>query len=160
MSSLLDALLIAAIVTNGLLAGLFFVFTCAIAPGFRHLDDATYVRAFRAINRAILNGWFLLVFFTAPLATLAYALLGYWRAMESPSAWAWAGAVCAALTFIITAAGNVPLNTRLDHTTAGTESADRAAREQFETRWSRWNLARTITGVGALVSLAIAAVSG
>ncbi len=66
---LLDALLIAAIVTNGLLAGLFFVFTCAIAPGFRHLDDATYVRAFRAINRAILNGWFLLVFFTAPLAT-------------------------------------------------------------------------------------------
>ena len=82
--SLLDALLIAAIVANGLLAGLFFVFTCAIAPGFRHLDDATYVRAFRAINRAILNGWFLLVFFTAPLATLAYALLGYWRAMESP----------------------------------------------------------------------------
>lgn len=60
----------------------------------------------------------------------------------------------------ITAAGNVPLNTRLGHVAAETESADRAAREQFETRWSRWNLARTITGVGALVSLAIAAVSG
>lgn len=153
MRSLLDALLIAAIVTNGLLAGVFFVFGSAVAPGFRGVDDATYVQAYRAINRAILNGWFLSVFFTAPLAALTYALLG---AIEEPVILAWAGAMCAILTFVITAAGNVPLNTRLDQATVGTESTYRAARERFETRWNRWNLARTITSIGALASLATA----
>ena len=73
------------ILTCLVLAGLFFVFTCAIAPGFRHLDDATYAQAFRAINRAILNGWFLLVFFTArsqPSRTPCSATGGRWSRLR------------------------------------------------------------------------------
>lgn len=160
MSVLIDALLVTAIVMNGLLAGLFFVFACAITPGFRRVDDATYVRAFHAINRAILNYWFLLVFFTAPLAALAYALIATRSATAVPTSWAWAGAACAALTFIITAARNVPLNTQLDRTATRTQVEYRVARERFEAPWNRWNLARTVTSIGGLVCLALAGVLG
>lgn len=158
MSFVIDALLVVAIVANGLLAGLFFVFACAITPGFGRVDDATYVQAFHAINRAILNGWFLLVFFTAPLAALAYALLDTRSAAIVPTSWVWAGAVCATLTFIITAARNVPLNTQLDRAATRTPVEYRVARERFEAPWNRWNLARAITSLGALVSLAMAGI--
>ncbi|WP_233191013.1 DUF1772 domain-containing protein [Brachybacterium sp. UMB0905] len=160
MSSLIDALVVAAIVMNGLLAGLFFVFACAITPGFGRVDDATYVQAFRAINRAIVNGWFLLVFFTAPLTALAYAFLGTRSAAIVPTSWAWAGAACAALTLIITAVRNVPLNTQLDRAATRTQVEYRVARERFEALWNRWNLTRTITSAGALVSLVLAGALG
>ena len=39
------AALAVSLITNGMLAGLFFVFSCAIYPGFRRLDDRSYVRA-------------------------------------------------------------------------------------------------------------------
>lgn len=160
MFELLDALLITAIATNGLLAGLFFVFVCAIAPGFARVDDATYVQAFQAINRAIVNGWFLLVFFTAPITTLAYAVLDTMSAESMPTLLTCAAAVCAAMTFIITASKSVPLNTQLERAVTRTHIEDRVAREQFETGWNRWNLARTLTSVGALVSVVSAGVIG
>lgn len=156
MSPLLDVLVVAAAVANGLLAGVFFAFACAVAPGFRHVDDAGYVQAFRSINRVILNGWFLLVFFAAPLTAVAYALLGTWQTNESAALSAWAGAACSALTFVITAARNVPLNTQLDRAAVSTASDRNVARERFEGRWNRWNLARTITSIGALMSVATA----
>lgn len=156
----IDALLVAAIMTNGLLAGLFFVFACAITPGFRDVDDATYVQAFQAINRTILNGWFLLVFFTAPLTAVVYPVLGV-RQMHSVSPWlAGVGAICAVLTFLITAAGNVPQNNRLGRSAASNPTNFQAARRGFENRWNRWNLARTLTSTGALSSLTIVGVIG
>ena len=78
MDALLDGLVVVAMIANGLLAGLFFVFANAICPGFRAVDDSTYVRAFRAINSTILNGWFLSVFFVAPLSAVAAAALRWW----------------------------------------------------------------------------------
>lgn len=153
MSPLLDVLVAATTVANGLLAGLFFVFACAIAPGFQHLDDVSFLQAFRSINRTILNGWFLLVFFAAPLTAVAYALLGTWQTSGTPRLWAWTGATCAVLTFAITVARSVPLNAQLDRATDRTESDRQIARERFERRWNRWNLARTVTSIGALMSL-------
>ncbi|MFB9963835.1 anthrone oxygenase family protein [Sinosporangium siamense] len=152
--SILDTLLVVAVAANGLLAGLFFSFTCAIAPAFRRVDDRVYVQAFRAINAAILNGWFLFVFFAAPLAAVVGAVLGLGHETSLP--WLIAGAVCSALTFGITAAANVPLNRGLDQAPVGTEAQSRVARQRFENRWNLWNLARTITSSGALTLLAIA----
>src|SRR5690625_6898755 len=72
---ILGPLLVVAIVANGLLAGLFFVFSIAISPGLRRVDDGTYVQAFQAINAAILNGRFLTVFFVAPIAAVVCVVL-------------------------------------------------------------------------------------
>lgn len=159
MDALLDGLVVVAMIANGLLAGLFFVFANAICPGFRAVDDSTYVRAFRAINSTILNGWFLSVFFVAPLSAVAAAALRWWsRSGVLPVTLLVAAAICSASTFVITSAGNVPLNQELDRANIGTEQQRSAARGRFEEPWNRWNRVRTATSVGALALLAIAAV--
>lgn len=151
-----DLILVVATVTNGLLAGLFFAFTCAISPAFRRVDDATYVSAFRAINAGILNGWFLTVFFVAPLSALVNAGFVLWSGGSAPVILVLAGAVCSVLTFGITAAANVPLNRFLEQSPTGTIAEKTSARRGFEDRWNRWNLARTLTSSGALAFLAAA----
>ena len=156
MNVISEAVAAVAIVTNGLLAGLFFVFVCAAAPGFRRVDDATYVSAFRAINRAILNGWFLSVFLAAPVAAVVSAGLRIWLTQPGTSLAA-TGAACSTLTFFVTAARNVPLNTRLDRAPSATPAI---ARGNFEKPWNRWNNVRTITSVSALVTLTLAGVHG
>ena len=72
---LFDKILAVTLVANGLLAGLFFAFTCAVSPALGRLDDRSYVEAFRSINAVILNGWFLSVFL-APATAIAAAVVG------------------------------------------------------------------------------------
>lgn len=142
--------LVVAVVTGGLIAGLYFTCSCAVVPAFRRVDDRTYLSAFRAINRAIVNGWFLLVFLGAPVSAVVAAALGGW------SPWLIAGAGLAVVTFFITVVGNVPLNRALDAADTTTPAAARLAREGFEDVWARWNLLRTVTGIAAVVALAVA----
>lgn len=158
MTSITLGILVIAMIANGLLAGLFFVFLNAICPGFRGVDDSTYVGAFRAINSMILNGWFLSVFFVAPLSAVAAAALRWWSGGGVvPVTLLVAAAICSASTFVITSAGNVPLNQELDRAPVETEQQRSAARGRFEEPWNRWNLVRTATSVGALALLGIAA---
>ncbi|KIP51651.1 anthrone oxygenase family protein [Leucobacter komagatae] len=156
---LLSPVLIVALVANGLLAGLFFVFTAAISPGFHRVDDGTYIRAFRAINSAILNGRFLAVFFAAPIAALASVVLHVLRGSSAATLAVAAGTVCSVLTFGITAAGNVPLNSALARAEVRSDAQRRAARQRFERPWNSRNLARTVSSTGALILFATALAS-
>ena len=159
LPSVLTTCLLLAIVLNGLLAGLFFSFSIAIIPGFRRIDDGTYVRSFRAINTAILNPAFLLVFCLAPLSAVATAVLRLWGGGAEPVSWLVIAALCSVVTFTITAGVNVPLNNALDRSEVDTEARNpeaqshetqsRDARQRFESRWNRWNHARTLTSIGA-----------
>ncbi|TSI15493.1 DUF1772 domain-containing protein [Brevibacterium aurantiacum] len=144
LTSVLTSCLLLAIVLNGLLAGLFFAFSIAVIPGFRRVDDSTYVRSFRAINTAILNPLFLLVFCLAPLSAVVSVVLRLWGGGAEPVLWLVIAALCSMLTFVITAGANVPLNNALDRSEVDTE-----ARQRFESRWNRWNHARTLTSIGA-----------
>lgn len=153
--AILTTSLLIAIVLNGLLAGLFFAFSIAIIPGLRRTDDATYVRSFRAINAAILNPVFLLVFCLAPLFAVGAAVLRGWSGDSEPLVWLVIGALCSVLTFVFTASVNVRLNNALDRADVDTESQRLAARERFESRWNRWNHVRTLTSIGALVFLTV-----
>ena len=45
--------LTAATLTTGLVAGLFYAFSCAVMPGLRRTDDATFITAMRAIMLVI-----------------------------------------------------------------------------------------------------------
>ncbi|MBM9465387.1 DUF1772 domain-containing protein [Aeromicrobium sp. YIM 150415] len=153
----LDTMLVVALVANGLLAGLFFAFSCAVSPALGRLDDRSFVEAFRSINTVIVNGWFLAVFLLAPLMAVAAAATA--GLSHRPSFW-WlvAGAACAVATFVITAALNVPLNQALDAALTTTTAQYETTRTAFETAWNRWNLARTLTSLGALALLAGASV--
>ena len=153
-------LLIAAILTNGLLAGVLFAFACSVLPGLRSADDAAFVRVFRASNAAILNPAILAVFFLAPLTAVACAAMVFGRAGTVTMVWLAIGAAGALVTFAVTVVVNVPLNRRLDAVPTSTDEQYRAARQQFEPRWTRWNRIRVIAGAVATLALATAAVIG
>lgn len=147
--------LVGAILTNGLLAGLFFAFACSVVPAFARLDDGAYVAAFRLINAAIINPWFLPVFFLAP--ALALVAVGAQAAEGDLGAAGMLGAAASAATFLVTVAANVPLNRRLDAAPTASGGERRVARDAFEGPWRRWNLVRTVTGAVAVLALAAAA---
>jgi uncharacterized membrane protein len=54
-----EVVLIAATMTVGLMAGIFGIYSNAIMPGLRRTDDRTFVAAFQAIDRAIINPVFM-----------------------------------------------------------------------------------------------------
>jgi len=89
----------------------------------------------------------------APATAIAAAVLGGLGHRPSFS-WVVVGAACSALTFVITAAANVPLNHGLNAALTTTSAQYDEARLAFEATRNRWNLARTLTSFGALAFLA------
>lgn len=147
--------LVGATVTSGLLTGLFFAFSCAVTPGLSRVEDHTFLAAFRAINTAILNGWFLLVFIGAPLLSAATAALHIPGDRSSVVPWALAAFACHVVSLVITGRVNVPLNSGLELAASENRPAH-DTRTRFERRWSRWNHARTVASTGAFVLLVVA----
>ena len=59
MNVLSALVLLAATISMGLTAGVLALYAHTIMPGLAKTDDRTFVGAFQAIDRAILNPWFL-----------------------------------------------------------------------------------------------------
>ncbi|GGS52824.1 membrane protein [Planobispora rosea] len=152
--------LVAATVATGLAAGLFYAFSVSVMLGLAETDDRTFIGVMQRINRRILNGWFALSFGGAPLLTLLAGVLHLLGGGErSAPAWIAAGFVLYGVTFVVTAAVNVPLNNAIDAAGDPAAVADPAAvRAAFETRWVRWNVVRTLSSTAALACLAWALV--
>ena len=152
-----DVVLAGATVATGLLAGLFYGYSCSVMPGLHGASDRTVVETMQQINRAIENPLFFATFLGAPV-------LAGWAWLEARSGpdrsarrWIGAGAALVAATLAITFAVNVPLNDRLDRVGAvERQSASQLAqaRADFEGPWVRGNVARTITSIGAFAAMA------
>ena len=135
-------LLMAATLAMGLMAGTVAVFAHSIMPGLRRTDDRTFVGAFQAIDRAIMNPWFLAgCFLGALVLTFGAAVAHVGRDAFAPSAVAF---VLYLITFVITLAVNVPLNETIQRAGDPDRIADLAAvRSNFnEARWTSFNLVR------------------
>ena len=151
------ALLLAATITMGLAAGIYDVFAHTIMPGLRTTDDRTFVGAFQAIDRAIINPWFMLSAFAGPgllVVAATIATLG-----DPPLPWTAAALGLYAITVVITIAVNVPLNDAIK--AAGDPDRIDVARvraEFGEARWAAWNLVRVVTTTTAFALLAWALV--
>lgn len=143
--------LVAATITTGLTAGLFYAYACSVMPGLRGVDDRTFVEVMQRINVAILNGWFVLGFVGALLSTGAAVALHLPAAGRDVLP-----AVVAALVFYVAALAvtrkvNIPLNDALAAAGQPGRIADPAAvRARFEARWVRWNVARALLCTAAL----------
>ncbi|MFC4536248.1 DUF1772 domain-containing protein [Sphaerisporangium dianthi] len=161
MDTLRVIALVAATLTTGLMAGFFYSYVCSVMPGLRRADDRTFVGAMQQINVAIINGWFFLCFLGAA-ATIALAVALHF-AGDGPRLLPWllAALVLYAAQLGITFAVNVPLNDELGAAGAPDGMAGLAdVRERFETRWVRWNLARTLAATaafGCLIAALLAA---
>jgi len=157
MTESLDrTVLVAATVTSGLLAGLFYAYSVSVMRGLARTADRTFVESMRQINVAILNGWFALGFVGAPLATALALVVHFDGDDRAAVAWIALALVSALFTLAVTLTVNVPLNDELASAEAGDAGV---ARGRFEGRWVRWNLARTISSAAGFGFLVLALAS-
>jgi len=144
------ATLVAATVTTGLMAGVFGLYAHAIMRGLGETDDRTFVGAFQAIDRAIMNPLFMLWFMGALLFTGGAALL-YLRDGRSVLPWVVAAFALYLVVFVITMVVHVPLNDGLKAAGNPDRIADLATvRDDFhEDRWVAWNVVRAVATAAA-----------
>ncbi|HEY2059334.1 MAG TPA: anthrone oxygenase family protein [Amycolatopsis sp.] len=151
MNGLRVASLMAATMTTGLVAGVYGIYANAFMPGLAKTDDKTFVTAFTAVDRAIVNPLFLgLGFVGALLFTL---LAGALSLKEKALPWIAVAFVLYLISMILTVAVNVPLNDALKAAGDPATIDVAAARAAFdEAKWVAFNLARTLL---ALVSFGL-----
>jgi uncharacterized membrane protein len=150
--------LMGATLTMGLVTGVFALYAHTIMPGLKTTDDRTFVGAFQALDRAIINPWFMAGGFVGALGFTAAAVATNLHRPALP--WIVAALVLYLLAFIATIAVNVPLNDAMKAAGDPDHIKNLAhVRERFhETRWAAWNLMRTFTSLAAFASLAWALV--
>lgn len=149
-------ILIVTTTSTGLIAGLFYAYTCSVNPGLGKLPDKEYLAAMQSINRAILNPVFLSTF----AGTLLLLPLSTWLSYTKPASSSFILMLISALVYAVgvfgvTMFGNVPLNEVLDKFNLGSASAEEIStqRAMFE---APWNWLHNIRTLGALISLVLA----
>ena len=154
------AVLLLATLTSGLAAGVYLFYAHTVMPGLGRAGDHTFVAGFQALDRAIVNPWFMTTaFLGAPVLTVVAGLLHLGEPLRPVLWWVVAALVLDLVTIGITAGVNVPANDRLK--AAGDADAIdlAAARAEFdEARWVRWNLVRVVLSVASFAALAWALV--
>ncbi|WP_055417196.1 hypothetical protein [Streptomyces pactum] len=106
------AVLLAATVAAGSVAGTFCAFAHAVLPAPARSDDRVYVDVMRDVNDVIQNPVFLC--FLCFLGALVLACLAGWQLRRMPGRrWVRAGAPAYALASLVTAGAGVPLNDAL-----------------------------------------------
>jgi uncharacterized membrane protein len=104
------ASLLAATITMGLMAGVFGLYANTVMAGLGKTDDRTFVGAFQAIDRAIINPLFMVTFFGALVFTGAAATLHLTDDSHSVLAWTIAAFALYLTVVVITVAVHLPLN--------------------------------------------------
>ncbi len=158
MLSIQNVSLFFAVLLTGLLAGLFYGYSCSVNIGLGRLSDAEYLRAMQSINVSILNP----VFFLSFLGALVLLPLASWiNATASTEAFYFllsATIIYVIGVFGVTVAGNVPLNEALVRFTIDGASPQELLiqREKFELPWNNYHTIRT---VAAILSFSLSLIS-
>ena len=148
------AALIAATMLMGVMAGVFDIYAIAIMPGLRRTDDRTFIAAFQAIDRAIINPLFMLAFFGALVVGAAALALSLGGDTGSAPPWQAAALVLYLITFAITIRIHVPRTDEIKAAGEPAEISDSVRRRFDESRWARWNDLRALATTAALGCLA------
>lgn len=151
MTILRGGTLVAAAITLGLSAGLFYTYSASVMLGLGRSDDRTFVQAMQNINVAIINPWFMAHFIGAPVLTAVAAALHLPKDGRAVLPWILAALALYLVAIVVSGTQNVPMNNALEAARgASTPEALAAAREAFEGPWVRWNIVRSVASTGAL----------
>lgn len=153
MELLFEGLLWFAALSAGIMAGVYFTFSVFAMRSFAELGDEPGARAMQAINRVIQRSAFLPLFFLSTLACAVLAGMGLagMGGAERGAVIA-GGALYVVGMFVVTVAGNVPLNNRLDRADPASEEG-RAAWRDYLVRWTRLNHIRTLACIASMALL-------
>ena len=150
MLSIVTALTWFALLSAGIMAGIYFTFSIFAMRSFAELGEEAGARAMQSINRVIVKTAFLPLFFLSTLACAALVVLGL-LGHAGPLVIA-GGAAYVLGMFAVTLAGNVPLNNRLDAADPASE-AGKALWRDYLLRWTRLNHIRTVASTAAMALL-------
>lgn len=155
-------LIIISVLLLGLIAGLFYSYSCSVNPGLGRLSDSEYLKAMKSINKAILNPWFFAIFMGTLLLLPLCAWLAYEKYGTNQTFYLLlaAAGIYAFGVFGVTGLGNVPLNEALAkfNIEGSTLEGIRHQRNAFEVPWNRLNLIRTCANLLSLLLALIAVV--
>lgn len=146
----MKTLLFTSTLLSGLVAGLFYAYSCSVNMGLKSLSDQEYLKAMQSINRAILNPYFFISFMGL---LVVYPVTAYSLFKIEPSASLYLMVSAAAIYFIgvfgVTIFGNVPLNDQLDNFVISEATTDEIAalRKLFENPWNSLHAVRTTASV-------------
>ncbi|MGS2808213.1 anthrone oxygenase family protein [Nocardia sp. MW-W600-9] len=154
MFALRMAAMVLALLSTGLIAGVFYAYAISVMPALARTGDRTLIDVMQKINVVIINPWFMLGFLgTVGFTALAAALtLG----KEHRTTLIWLGVALAlnVIAFAVTSGLNVPLNDALAAAGDPSAIADTAAvRADFEATWVRWNIVRAVLHTAAFLVL-------
>jgi uncharacterized membrane protein len=145
----LDVATAAAAVGSALVAGIMLAFSVSVMPGLGRRPDDQAAAAMRAMNAAILNPLFGVVFGGTALVAAALAVTAPFTGDEGSAALRATGSLVYLVGVIgVTAAVNVPMNEALDR--------DDATWSGYLRRWTAWNHLRAVAGVVAAALLVAA----
>ncbi|MGY1813498.1 anthrone oxygenase family protein [Blastococcus sp. SYSU D00820] len=150
------AVVVAAAVGSGLVAGVFLAFSGFVMRALGSLPPAAGAAAMRAVNVAAVRPPLMTALFgTALLHVVAAIGVLAGGPLDRSGVLVLAGAVAYLAGLVgVTAVANVPLNDRLAATEPG--SADEAASwARYTRRWTRWNTVRTVAGTVAAAAMAV-----
>lgn len=135
----------------GLMAGFFFAFSVDIAPAMRELDAQAYITTQQAINRAVRNLSFALVYFGSALTPLL-ATAALYAAGRRRDAALWFGIALVYITgvFGLTREINVPINDALALWNPQSPPV------HWQEARNNWNLANLVRCIVACVCFAVA----
>ena len=152
----MQIILFIAMISTGLMTGIFFTWSNAVTPGIGKLDDKGYLSSLQAMNRVILNPLFYVAFFS-PVITI---LMSIFIAYNSANIVIFQLLVLSSLLYfcgviLVTIMGNIPINNALHRFNIVTASSNNSFqfRDKIEHKWNRFNLIRSVTSFISFVVL-------
>lgn len=153
MESLTNILILLALLGSGLMAGVFYVFSVSVMSALARIPSHEGIRAMQSINKTIINPLFLGSFMGTAIISLILVVMGISGHLQAGTSCFVTGALLYIVgTFILTAAGNVPMNDKLD--TVDPTSGD-AYWKIYLRNWTRLNHIRTACSLTACALFAI-----
>ena len=152
-----NGLLWFSIISTGIMAGVYFTFSAFVMRALDEIEAPAGMLAMQSINRVIVNSAFLPLFFLSTIASVVLCGLALFDLGRAGAFWLLSGSTIYVLgMFVVTIAGNVPLNNRLEATVAAEpEGADMW--RIYLRKWKVWNHVRTACctiSMGLLVTAA------
>jgi len=140
----------------GLVSGIMLAFSLSVMRALRRLPPNQGIAAMQAMNKAILNPVFSLVF----VGTLASCVVLAGTALFSDvsgAGWRFAGALMyIAGAFLVTVIVNVPMNNRLAAVDASSPEGA-VVWQRYLARWTAWNHLRAVAAALAATMLVLVA---
>ncbi len=139
-----------------MIAGLLFTFSTFVMTALGRLPPEQGISAMQAINVAILNPWFFVVFFGSALGSIALGIFGLFDWGAPGSAYLVSGSLLYLIgCILVTIAFNVPLNDALAAVEPGSKEGGELWTRYLST-WTTWNHLRTVATLAAATSFIMA----